>query len=121
MRLNSDFVVGALVRRVQDKGAYATIANHGDDSAGAIFVLVDGLDGRVALFGPAPPKMDDDPLPDDAALTGNRLFAAVPLEPRATRQAAEDYLARQKRFDADIWVVDIEDRQMRSFVPVVTG
>ncbi|MFN3224984.1 MAG: DUF1491 family protein [Hyphomicrobiales bacterium] len=119
MRLTSDFVVSALVRRVQGEGAYATVARHGDDTAGAIFVLVDGLDGKVALYGPAPPQMDDAPLPADAALTGNRLFARIPLEPEPTRAAAEEALQRQMRFDPDVWVVDIEDRKMRAFVPTV--
>lgn len=119
MRLTSDFITGTLVRRVQNAGAFATIARHGDDTAGAIFVLVDGLEGRVALYGPALPRMDDDPLPADAALTGNRLFRPMPLDPEPTREAAEAFLERQVRFDQDVWIVDIEDRQMRPFVPVV--
>lgn len=119
MRLTSDFVVSALVRRAQIEGAYATIARHGDDMAGAIFVLVDGLDGTAALYGPAPPMMGDGPLPDDAALTGNRLFAVRELSPEPSRAAAEAVLASEARFDPDLWVVDIEDRKMRAFVPVI--
>lgn len=121
MRLSSEFIVGVLVRRIQGEGAYVTIARHGDDTAGAIFLLVDGLAGKVALYGPAPPVFSDEDLPLDAALTGNRLFAPIPLEPEPTRQAAETVLARQARFDSDIWVLDVEDRQMRCFVPVVSG
>lgn len=119
MRLTSEFVVSALVRRAQNEGAYATVARHGDDMAGAIFVLVDGLDGTVALYGPAPPTLDEEALPADAALTGNRLFAARPLSPEASREAADAVLASEMRFDPDIWVIDIEDRQMRAFVPIV--
>lgn len=119
MRLTSDFVVSALVRRVQAEGAYATVARHGDDMAGAIFVLVDGLEGTAALYGPAPPMMDDGPLPADAALTGNRLFSVRDLLPEPSRAAAEAIIASEVRFDPDLWVVDIEDRQMRAFVPLV--
>lgn len=121
MRLSSDFVVSALVRRAQNDGAYATVARHGDDMAGAIFVLVDGLSGKVALYGPAPPMMDDGPLPDDAALTGNRLFAVRQLLPEPSRAAAEAVLANEARFDPDLWIVDIEDKHMRAFVPVVAA
>lgn len=121
MRLTSDFVVSALVRRAQGEGAYATVARHGDDMAGAIFVLVDGLDGTAALYGPAPPMMDDGPLPADAALTGNRLFAVRELSPEPNRAAAEAILASEARFDPDLWVVDIEDRHMRAFVPVIAA
>ena len=121
MRLTSEFVVSALVRRAEGEGAYATVARRGDATAGAIFVLVDGLEGKIALYGPAPPMMDDGSLPADAALTGNRVFASVPLEPIASREAAEEAIAREARFDPDIWVIDIEDRKMRCFVPVANG
>jgi hypothetical protein len=87
--------------------------------AGAIFVLVDGLDGSAALYGPAPPMIDDGTLPADAALTGNRLFAARELMPEPSRASAEAILASEVRFDPDLWIVDIEDRQRRAFVPVV--
>lgn len=121
MRLTSDFVVSALVRRAQNEGAYATVARHGDNMAGAIFVLVDGLDGNAVLYGPAPPMMDDDALPADAALTGNRLFAIREISPQSNRAAAEAILASEARFDPDLWVVDIEDKLMRAFVPVVAA
>lgn len=119
MRLTSDFVVGVLVRRAQAAGAFATIARKGDATAGALFVLVDGLAGQVALYGPAPAYLADEKLPDDAALTGNRLFVLIDLGSDNTRQAAENAIAREARFDSDIWVIDIEDRAMRSFVPVI--
>ena len=119
MRLTSEFVVSVLVRRAEQAGAYATVARKGDATAGAIFVLVDGLVGTVALYGPAPFTLDDEPLPDEAALTGNRLFARIPLDPDPTRAAAEAVIEREARFDSDLWLVDIEDRAMRSFVPVV--
>ncbi len=121
MRLTSEFVVSALLRRVEGQGAYATVARRGDATAGAIFVFVDGLDGTVALYGPAPPMIDAGPLPADAALTGNRVFASIPLEPHGSREAAEQVIAREARFDPDVWVVDIEDRKMRCFVPVMNG
>ncbi|MGD1888256.1 MAG: DUF1491 family protein [Cohaesibacteraceae bacterium] len=119
MRLTSDFVVSVLIRRVEQAGAYATVARRGDATAGAIFVLVDGLLGEVALYGPAPFTLDDKPLPDEAAITGNRLFVRMPLEPDQTRAAAEAVIEREERFDSDLWLVDIEDRAMRAFVPVV--
>ena len=124
MRLTSEFVVSALVRRVHGEGAFATIARRGDATAGAIFVLVDGLNGEVALYGPAPPMTDEVVHPIDAALTGNRLFASVDLADMSSdgpldRSMAERYLERQAVFDPDLWIVDIEDRDRRAFVPVV--
>ena len=117
MRLTTDFVVSALIRRVEGEGAYATVARRGDPTAGTLFVLVDGLAGEVALYGPAPPSLSDAPLPAEAALTGNRLFALIDLG-QPTRAAAEAYLASEMRFDPDGWVVDVDDRKMRAFVPL---
>ncbi len=119
MRLTSEFVVSALIRRAEADGAYAAVVHRGDPMAGAIFVLVDGLEGTVALYGPAPPTMDDDAMPADAALTGNRLFAAVPLDPLPNREAADAAMERERRFDDDLWLVEITDRKQRSFLPVI--
>lgn len=126
MRLTSDFVVSALVRRVHAEGAFATVAHRGDPTAGAIFILVDGLNGEVELYGPAPPMTDETVHPVDAALTGNRIFAKVDLKDASQtegidRSIAERYLERQLSFDPDLWVVDIEDRDRRSFVPLAGG
>jgi hypothetical protein len=33
----------------------------------------------------------------------------------------ESYLARQLKFDPDIWIVEIEDRAGRNFLDVVAG
>lgn len=119
MRLASDFVVAALVRRAETAGAYAVVARKGDPSAGAIYVLVDSLSGRVVLYAPAPAYRVPERMPDEAALTGNRLFVPVPLEPEADRARAEAYIASEARLDADLWLVEIEDRAMRSFLPVL--
>ncbi|MEM1286878.1 MAG: DUF1491 family protein [Pseudomonadota bacterium] len=119
MRLTSEFVVSALIRRVEAAGAYATVARRGDRTAGAIFVLVDGLTGTVTLYGPAPASLEPPRMPDEAALTGNRLFVKVPITPADDRPSAEAHLERESQFDADLWVVEIEDRAMRSFVPCI--
>ncbi|MEM6382521.1 MAG: DUF1491 family protein [Pseudomonadota bacterium] len=119
MRLTSEFVVSALIRRVEAAGAYAAIVRQGDATAGAIFVMVLGRAGEAALYGPAPAYLVDmDHMPADAALTGNRLFVQTPLEP-ADETSAKTALDREARMDPDLWVVEITDRAMRSFLPVV--
>ncbi|MBV6656682.1 MAG: DUF1491 family protein [Devosiaceae bacterium] len=120
MRLTTEFVVSALVRRAETAGAYATVLRNGDPTAGAIYVLVDGRAGTVALFGPAPAyAADPDAMPADAALTGNRLFSAIPLQPEPSTRAAMDAIDREARMDPDLWLVEIEDRAMRSFLPII--
>ena len=54
MRLRADIWVSAYIRRVEVEGRFATLRRRGAPEAGAIFVLVDRLDGRVALYSPGP-------------------------------------------------------------------
>ncbi len=54
LRLRSDIWVAAYLRRVALEGAYAMLRRRGAAEAGAIFVKIDRLDGRAALFEPAP-------------------------------------------------------------------
>src|SRR4029079_1161677 len=54
MRIKSEIWVRAYLRRCQSEGVPVLIVRRGDESAGAIFICVDRLDGTVALYGPAP-------------------------------------------------------------------
>jgi hypothetical protein len=110
-RLRSDIWVSAYLRRVAVEGAYATLRRRGAAEAGAIFILVDRLDGRVALYAPGPV--------DDLRLGERRWFrahAAESIEP----SAAEDRLARETRNDPDIWVVEVESRDGRHWLDLAT-
>ena len=108
MRLRSDVWVAALVRRAFAAGATASIVHHGADEAGAIFVAVDRLDGGGDLWGPAPQT-------DSAeTTTGDRCFER--LLARATRADLLARIASERRFDGDLWLVEVEDRQARHFI-----
>lgn len=112
MRLTSEFWVGAHVRRCFAEGAFAAIARRGAAEAGAVFIKVNRLDGTVDLYGPAPQSFFD----EDAAI-GERRFERL-LEAAAEAEA-DARLEREKRMDPDFWVVEIEDREGRSFLDLV--
>ncbi len=108
MRLASAFWVSALLRRAALAGATAVVRRRGDETAGAIWVVVDRLDGTVDLHVPAPQSLVDEDAADE------RRFETV-----ATRVGAGEIDARivsEARFDPDLWVVEVEDRAGRSFV-----
>ncbi|MFC0283030.1 DUF1491 family protein [Camelimonas abortus] len=111
VRLRSDFWVSAYIRRCQGEGAVATLARRGAAEAGAIFVRLDTLDGAVRLFGPAPQALMDG---EDY---GERQFTEIPL-PEPTAAAAWERLQKEIRFDPDLWIVDVEDRAGRCFLPL---
>jgi len=109
MRLTSEFFVSALVRRVMGEGGFAAATRKGAAEAGAIFVVVDNLDGRLQLFGPAPQSMFSD-LPD------GRLFECLLAD--ADRLDLMERFEREARIDPDFWVVEIEDRDGARFLPL---
>jgi DNA-binding GntR family transcriptional regulator len=52
----------------------------------------------------------------DAAEETARAFAPSLAELPAPDAAVEVYLAREVKFDPDVWIVEIEDREGRAFV-----
>jgi hypothetical protein len=109
MRLKSAIWVSAYIRRCQIEGAQAVLRRRGAEEAGAIFIKVSRLDGTADLYGPASQTEFDDERPAD------RLFTSC-LKPQASEADAENRLAREIKFDPDVWIVEVEDRAGRHFL-----
>ena len=86
------------------------LRRRGAEEAGAIFVKVSRLDGTADLYGPAPQSVFDEARPSERAFSP--ALKGMPL-PEAD---VEGYLARQVRFDPDLWIVEVEDRGGRHFL-----
>ena len=99
MRVTTDFWVSALVKRVFSGGGFAAVVKRGATEAGAVFVIVRDRLGGAELFGPAPQTSYDTAKPDDRFFTRHALKDEAALDAR---------LEKEKRFDPDIWVVEIE-------------
>jgi len=101
MRLKSEIWVQAFMRRCNVEGKYCTIASRGAAEAGAVFVIVNRLDGRFHLFGPAPgPAFDE---------IGDRRFVEELPFP-ASEADVTALLSRRRKFDSDLWIIEVEDR-----------
>jgi len=111
MRLKSGIWVAAYLRRCQVEGAFAAVRRRGAEEAGAVFIIVNRLDGTATLYGPAPQSVFDDAQPADRFFTvvlgGQAPVPGTDVEAR---------LAREIHFDPDIWIVEIEDRGGRHFL-----
>jgi hypothetical protein len=115
MRLKTGIWVAAYLRRCRSQGAEALLRRRGAEEAGAVFVKVSRLDGTAEVFAPAPQSAFDEARPSD------RAFApALKVQP-APEADAEAYLARQLKFDPDLWIVEVEDRAGRHFLDVVVS
>jgi hypothetical protein len=115
MRLKTALWVAAYLRRCNVEGVFAVVRRRGSEEAGAIFVRISRLDGTSDLFGPAPQSTFD------ATAETARAFTPSLAAQTAPDEAVETYLARQLKFDPDIWIVEVEDRDGRNFLDVVSG
>jgi len=103
MRLSTDIWIGALIRRAELSGAYATVIRKGDVRAGAVLVkALDRRAGRAQLYAEA------------VRGDGERVW----MSPVAAddESALDAYIDRAVRFDPDIWVIEIDDRSGRHFL-----
>ncbi len=101
MRLKSEIWVHALLRSAQSQGHYGAVLRKGAAEAGAIFVVVNHLDGTYDVLGPPPgPAFDD---------RGERRFVRE-FNQAVTIAEAEALLRRRHKADPDLWEVEIEDR-----------
>jgi hypothetical protein len=101
MRLKSEIWVKAFLRAQQVAGRYGAVLRKGADEAGAVYVVVNHLDGTLHVFGPAPGASID--------AQGERRWR-IELSPPAGEAEVSAFLARRTAFDPDVWIVEVEDR-----------
>jgi hypothetical protein len=102
-RLKAGLFVRALIRRVEVAGAHAFVVRKGAEEAGAIFLKVSRLDGSCYLL-------------EQARRGEGDLVWLKPLGDSVDDARSSAYFERQIRFDPDLWIVEIEDREGRPFV-----
>lgn len=107
VRLKSAIYVQALIRRCESAGASAYLVRRGAEEAGAVFVKLNRLDGTLTVLSPA--------------RRGEERVWTRPLGESTDDARAGEYFAKQLRIDPDIWIVEIEDREGRTFLdePIV--
>ncbi len=97
-RLTSDFWVRAYLRRLQLVDIPAFITAKGDATAGAVIVKLNTLDGNAKAFH----RIYD--------LDGNRVWATLA---EGAERDVDASLTKQRSFDPDIWVIEVESRDGR--------
>ncbi|PKQ02164.1 MAG: DUF1491 domain-containing protein [Alphaproteobacteria bacterium HGW-Alphaproteobacteria-12] len=100
-KLKADIWVKALIRRCEVEGATAMVVRRGDATAGTVLVKVNTLNGEARVYRSA------------RAGDGELIWLARAAEPEA---GADAYIEKQRTFDPDLWVVEIEDRKGRHFL-----
>ena len=98
-RLTARFWVDAYLARLRVFDIPAFVVAHGDDTGGAVLVKLATLDGQAVVFQRSFDLM-----------TGDRQW--VELSTGAERDV-DEAITRQRSFDPDLWVIEVEDRQGR--------
>ena len=98
-RLTSEFWVQAYLARLRLSGIPAFVPRHGDDTAGAVLVKLNTLDGQARLFQRGFDILND-----------KREWTVLSEGAEADVDAA---ISRQQGFDPDLWVIEVEDRAGR--------
>jgi hypothetical protein len=98
-RLASEIWVSAYLTRLRLATIPAFVVAKGDPTAGAVLVKLNTLDGRARLFQRS----------FDLA-TGDRAWIVLAEGDESTVDAS---IARQRGFDRDLWVIEVEDREGR--------
>ncbi|HWY14253.1 MAG TPA: DUF1491 family protein [Rhizomicrobium sp.] len=102
-RLKAGIYVKALIRRAEVAGASAYVVRRGAEEAGALFLKLARLDGTCTVL-------------NQARRGEGELVWMKPLGETSDDAAAAKYFEKQVRFDPDLWIVEIEDREGRAFV-----
>ena len=98
-RLTARFWVDAYLARLRFQDIPAFVTAHGDDTAGAVLVKLNTLDGQARAF-----QRSFD------LTSGARTWAELTAGEERDVDAS---IARQRQFDSDLWVIEVEDRQGR--------
>ena len=99
MRLTADIWVSAYLARLRLIEIPAFVVQRGDGTAGAVLIKLNTLDGQACCYQRSFDLM-----------TGARKWVVL------TEGAEPDVdasITKQRSFDPDLWVIEVEDRQGR--------
>lgn len=97
LRLKSEVRVQAWLRRASGLGLMGAVVKKGEPESGTVLLKINRFGAGCDVFSPVT-------APDGTPAW----MAAFPKGP-APEKEADAYLARQATYDADLWVVEIED------------
>ena len=101
-RLASSFWVQAYIKKLNLLGVPAFVVSHGDDTAGAIIVKVNKLNGDAVLF--------------ERSFSLDKNLNQWSKFESGDEKELDELLSRQLSRDRDLWIVEIESREGDPFL-----
>lgn len=99
-RLPTDLWVMGHIRAAATQGISMMVLRKGDRSRGTLLLKINLLDRRFLVLAQ---------VRKDERLVWSRATGPEPVD----EATADAYIARQVKYDPDLWVVEVEDRQGR--------
>jgi len=103
-RLPAHLEAGAILRLAESLGGFGTVLAKGEHDAGTI-LLVTLCRGKDGVLYERMPQLD-----------GSRRFVATKREDSENSKNFSDYLARRRRQDADMWLIEVDISDPERFV-----
>ena len=102
IRLSARFWVDAYLARLRVHDIPAFVVAHGDDTAGAVLVKSSTLDGKAKLYQRSYDMLQD--------------IRKWDVFSEGDDRDVEASIAKQRQFDLDVWVIEVEDRAGRTLL-----
>ena len=99
VRLTAELWVDAYLPRLRLADIPAFVVSRGDATAGSVMVKQNPLNGSAKLFQRSVDMF-----------TGDRIWVTLA---EGTDDEVENVIFRQRQFDPDLWVIEVEDRDNR--------
>jgi hypothetical protein len=103
-KLNAGLWVGAVVRLAQSRGDFATIAKKGDETAGQVILVTRQRNDHVQVYSRT------------LNSRGDYSWTVAIASPPEELGKVNEYLDRQRRYDPDLWIVDLDTDNPERFV-----
>ena len=94
---------GALMRRVQAAGDFATVIYRGDAVSGSVALIHRARDGACIAYARS--------LGD----AGNYVWRPATIG-GASAEAVDSWIERQRKFDRDLWVIELDTPDLARFI-----
>lgn len=108
-RLPASLEATALMRRAQSDGGFATLLKKGDPDRGALLLVVRGRDGHVAC------------LERVLSMEGAYTWQSSGPGDSAGEQELAEFLQKRRRFDDDLWIIELDIAQPERFIAETTA
>lgn len=103
-KLNARLWVNAIVRMAAAGGDFATIAKKGDETAGQVILVARRRNDHVQVYTRTMNSR------------GDYSWTVAVASPPEELGKVNEYLDRQRRYDPDLWIVDLDTENPERFV-----